>query len=482
MIKMITAFQTDKFFNYKDKSAGTSSNETTENFESLINMPFKLPPATKREPEKMPKTMPEKMSEDFESPLNTPFDLPIKPLPEKLDKDFESPLNMPFDLPLPPKATSENSDEINSDVDSGTICRTITVENNPFASDDISPKSTVESVNFKENKEDVSDWQTAAKMPMQATIGNDDELTVRKSIEKGEIEILDSTTTQTAKFLAVDFSKTPIVNADGKSRFSISTPNFSGVLSDVVKSESVNSDAVGSEVVKNENHPANFTFENSLSENYTLSKNVVSNTPSIKTSDFNLTTKGLPNAAEKPETETDFPPTGIENATTVFLPKTETTATTTAPSANIQTNKVLEQIEPQLTQLAVFDGGMSEKKILKMRLHPAELGAVEIRLEKDANGKIEAHFQTENETTHKILSENLDRLRDSLQNAGWQIERLEITCNQFSSGERGSGENGKRQFETSENGFKSKTAANDEPIVAENLKSKQSNRFLSLRA
>jgi flagellar hook-length control protein FliK len=120
------------------------------------------------------------------------------------------------------------------------------------------------------------------------------------------------------------------------------------------------------------------------------------------------------------------------------------------PQTNNLNGKVFEQIEPRILELAAFNRTGSEKRILKMRLNPADLGAVEITLEKSSTGKINAHFQTETEPARQILNESLSQLRDSLQNSGWQVGDLEISCNSSSSNGDERRENQSQQFGTTE--------------------------------
>jgi flagellar hook-length control protein FliK len=72
-----------------------------------------------------------------------------------------------------------------------------------------------------------------------------------------------------------------------------------------------------------------------------------------------------------------------------------------------------------------------------MRLHPAELGTVEIRLERNDAGVLEAHFKTDTDAARHFLTQGLDALRHSLQNAGWQVGRVEISTGAFSSNSSG---------------------------------------------
>lgn len=112
--------------------------------------------------------------------------------------------------------------------------------------------------------------------------------------------------------------------------------------------------------------------------------------------------------------------------------------------------EIPKQVEVQMTQLAVKVEQTKETQILKMRLHPAELGTVEIHLEKNANGQLQAHLSTESETARTALHENIDQLRNTLEKAGWQVSAVEVTTstastNQF-SGSRNNGENHPNDF------------------------------------
>jgi flagellar hook-length control protein FliK len=117
---------------------------------------------------------------------------------------------------------------------------------------------------------------------------------------------------------------------------------------------------------------------------------------------------------------------------------------------------LLDQVKPAVIQLAAAatDDG---KQVLKMKLHPAELGTVEIRLEKNSAGVLEAHINTSTEAARHFLSQGLDTLRNALQTAGWQVGRMEISTGAFSSPNGGdsSAQNGERQ-ETSSPGSNSK--------------------------
>ncbi len=94
---------------------------------------------------------------------------------------------------------------------------------------------------------------------------------------------------------------------------------------------------------------------------------------------------------------------------------------------------VLEQLEPRILELAAATRLGNGKRTVKLRLNPQNLGSVEVTLEKNSTGRIDAHFRTETRDAHQILGESLTNLRHSLENAGWSVGELEISYNSSSS-------------------------------------------------
>jgi Flagellar hook-length control protein FliK len=114
--------------------------------------------------------------------------------------------------------------------------------------------------------------------------------------------------------------------------------------------------------------------------------------------------------------------------------------------------KVFRQIEAHIAkETLIFTPNIDKPNILKLRLRPAELGTVEIKLEKDASGKLTAHFQTETEATKQILVERFEGLQNALQNAGWQIDKLDFSTKSFSTAGNENRGDQSRQTETREN-------------------------------
>lgn len=89
--------------------------------------------------------------------------------------------------------------------------------------------------------------------------------------------------------------------------------------------------------------------------------------------------------------------------------------------------KIVEQVGSRLEELAKFSFRMDERPSIKLRLNPQELGTVEIMIERNENGGLNATFRTETVEAQQALSQNLDTLRETLQNAGWQVGKMDVS-------------------------------------------------------
>lgn len=95
---------------------------------------------------------------------------------------------------------------------------------------------------------------------------------------------------------------------------------------------------------------------------------------------------------------------------------------------------VLDQVSSKLGEMVIGQGPGDEKRSIKIRLTPAELGTVEITLVRTADGVLDAHIHTDNPSTHSALKETLAQLRDSLENSGNKVGNLDTSCSDFSGG------------------------------------------------
>lgn len=123
----------------------------------------------------------------------------------------------------------------------------------------------------------------------------------------------------------------------------------------------------------------------------------------------------------------------------------------TAPKAQTEPTKIAEQVTPHLIEMAGLIEKKNGKEILKLRLNPAELGTVEITLEKNSSGVLNAHFKTETESARQALSNGLEQLRDTLQNNGWNIGQMDISNGSSSSTNHQPQQNNQQKSEWIEN-------------------------------
>ena len=152
------------------------------------------------------------------------------------------------------------------------------------------------------------------------------------------------------------------------------------------------------------------------------------------------------------------------------------------PVPAAQITEAISEMSSKITQLR-------EPQIIKLRLRPAELGAVEIRLEQNANGKLNAHLTTQLESTKQILTDNISDLRQSLQQAGCQVERVEVSCESFSAATQSGSHNQSQQTPTEQEraaAFARNSSSSSETEASSSAGSlaeqHSKNRLLSVRA
>ncbi len=151
-------------------------------------------------------------------------------------------------------------------------------------------------------------------------------------------------------------------------------------------------------------------------------------------------------------------------------------------NTNVIESTVFDQIEPRIIELASVLKPNEEKQLLKMRLNPAELGEVEIRIERDSSGNISAQFKTASETTRNVLIDSLGQLRESMQNSGLKVENLEVSLSSSSTnGNESRDEQSRRPEQVKANG--SFAGGGDTFVENEgNSQDELANRLVNLRA
>lgn len=181
--------------------------------------------------------------------------------------------------------------------------------------------------------------------------------------------------------------------------------------------------------------------------------------------------------------------------TTLQSPKRgEQTASATEPEANAQTATVFLRADPSRgrvddppsapeNQVARQISRIAETlpapgfRSVRLRLHPEEMGEVNVQVTRDAQGRVSAHLFAERATTGEALSQSLNHLRQELERAGVVVDKLDIrTESNLSPG--GNSEQDPRYPKSEPRNHRlttiSETAENQIPASAE--------RLLSLRA
>ncbi len=140
---------------------------------------------------------------------------------------------------------------------------------------------------------------------------------------------------------------------------------------------------------------------------------------------------------------------------------------------------ILDQVGSNLNDLAANKLELGDKREIKIRLKPEELGTVEITLIKNSEGTIEARFVTDNPQTQHLLDQTLAQLRESLENSGMKVGSLETSCSSaFSDTYNGGGSTRDSGSQPSDSRIPLRTAF-DEPLAKDELKA---DRLVNLRA
>jgi flagellar hook-length control protein FliK len=93
----------------------------------------------------------------------------------------------------------------------------------------------------------------------------------------------------------------------------------------------------------------------------------------------------------------------------------------------ISPEKVAAQVGAHLLELAKMSFVREERPSIKLRLNPQELGTVEVMIERNETGGLNATFRTETVEAQHALSQNLETLRETLQNSGWQVGKMDVS-------------------------------------------------------
>ncbi len=144
---------------------------------------------------------------------------------------------------------------------------------------------------------------------------------------------------------------------------------------------------------------------------------------------------------------------------------TSTTARSSAETpAAVQARPVLDITRSDMSQkLSSFIQQASESgKAMRIRLDPPELGSLQIEVGR-VNGQIIARIEVDNPQARALVFEQLQLLRDSLQQQGLRVDRLEVELNENLSREFTSDQSGNQKSQEQQQRF-----AEDTEFAAEN--------------
>jgi flagellar hook-length control protein FliK len=87
---------------------------------------------------------------------------------------------------------------------------------------------------------------------------------------------------------------------------------------------------------------------------------------------------------------------------------------------------VTPQVANQLVDLAAATQPRQQRTV-RLRLRPEELGQVDVQLSRDSAGKVSAQVVVERDSARSALTQSLPQLREALERAGLQVDRLTVS-------------------------------------------------------
>jgi len=127
--------------------------------------------------------------------------------------------------------------------------------------------------------------------------------------------------------------------------------------------------------------------------------------------------------------------TANQTETTNTQQTTNNTASATQTSGTADSQAERVELVSRITQS--MQSAQQSGKQISMRLHPAELGSMQIEVAMQ-DGQLTAHLQVESEATQQIIMENLPALHDALAQNGNTIDRIHVVLKQQPGDEQSS--------------------------------------------
>lgn len=113
------------------------------------------------------------------------------------------------------------------------------------------------------------------------------------------------------------------------------------------------------------------------------------------------------------------------------------------PSRENTPHEIVRQVDPAMVELSknILTADAGQPNTLKLKLNPEQLGSVEITLVRNESGSVSTTIVTESEAASAALGENVMHLRESLERAGVQVEKLQVDVKPSHSSASGQGGN-----------------------------------------
>ncbi|HYV32392.1 MAG TPA: flagellar hook-length control protein FliK, partial [Candidatus Binatia bacterium] len=154
--------------------------------------------------------------------------------------------------------------------------------------------------------------------------------------------------------------------------------------------------------------------------------------------------RSAPAAAAHPVTETSD--AGVQASTATVQPQLPSAATAAAPATSLTASAATNAPVP-LSGLAleIAASARSGKSRFEIRLDPADLGRIDVRIDVDRNGQVTSHLSVEKPETLSMLRQDAPQLQQALDDAGFKTGSggLQFSLrDQSSSGQNSGNETG----------------------------------------
>ena len=146
------------------------------------------------------------------------------------------------------------------------------------------------------------------------------------------------------------------------------------------------------------------------------------------------------------------------------------------------TQSIATQVAHAMTQVASEALTNREPRSIRIRLRPEELGEVQINISTDAQGHLNAHISAEHDATRRALAGGLDHLREALEQAGVNIDRLNVSVNQYANAGSGRQSDAGSQQAAKQSTVAAQTSSSLAENSSDDKSSEQEDRLLSVRA